>query len=290
MKHGRVTGKLAAVLLSAALVLLLGVFSVSAATTMKTKRKVALRTGPSKSAAAIIMIPKNTKVTAGVQEGNYTKVIYKKNSRSYGGWAYTKYLKGTSSSSGSGTKKKLATAIWFRTGPGVEYRQITAIEGGETVTVTGESGNWYKIRYKGVSGYIKKGYFVGETTTREVSTAIYLRSAPTKNATVRTVVPAYGKVTVHSRTSNNWYLVTYRNVTGYIYGGYFTTDSGSGATVRIVSTTIYLRSSTNISSTANVIAIVPQGAEVTVLYAANSKWNVVRYGSKTGYMRAGYFR
>ena len=289
MKRGKVTGKISALLLGAVLVLLLGTLTVSAATSMKTKKKVALRTGPSKSSAIIITIPKGASVLAGVEEGKYTKVIYKKNSRSYGGWAYTKYLKGSSSSSSSGKKKKMATAIYFRTGPGIEYKAMAVIEGGETVTITGESGNWYKIKYKGVTGYIKKGYCVGETPTREVSTAIYLRSAPHKDASVKTVVPAYGKVTVHSKTSNNWYLVTYKGTTGYIYGGYFTTDSGSGASSRIVKTTIYLRSSTDISSTRNVIAIVPAGAEVTLIQRANTKWNIVRYGSKTGYMRDGYF-
>ena len=289
MKRQKIAARLAALILGLMLALVIGAGCVSAATTMKTTKKCALRTGPSKSAAKIITIPKGAKVTAGVQEGKYTKVVYKKSSKSYGGWAYTKYLKSKSSSSGSSTKKKTATAIYFRKGPGIEYSAITVIEGGETVTVVGEYGNWYKVKYKGITGYLKKGYFTDETVTREVSTAIYMRTSPNKNATIKTVVPAYGKVTVHSRTSNNWYYVTYKNKTGYIYGGYFTTDSGSGATVRIVKTTIYLRSSINISSTANVIAIVPQGAEVTVLSQYNTKWYIVRYGSKTGYMRGGYF-
>jgi 2',3'-cyclic-nucleotide 2'-phosphodiesterase/3'-nucleotidase len=103
------------------------------------------------------------------------------------------------------------------------------------------------------------------------------------------VVPAYGKVTVHSRTSNNWYRVTYNGRSGYIYGGYFTTDSGSSANTRIVKTAIYLRSSTAISSRANIIATIQAGEEVTIVSQANSKWYIVRYGSKTGYLRAGYF-
>ncbi len=282
----------AAAVLGIVLILALGAVSASASVTMKTTKAVNLRTGPSSSAAKIIKIPKGATVTAGVSEGKWTKVVYR-GSKAYGGWAYSKYLKasgsGSSSSSSSGKTKTTATAIWLRTGPGTNYGKIRAIEGGEKVTVLGTSGSWYRVSYKGATGYLKQGYFTDETMVREVSTAIYMRTSPTKSASVILVVPAYGKVTVHSRTSNNWYRVTYNGRSGYIYGGYFTTDSGSSANTRIVKTAIYLRSSTAISSRANIIATIQAGEEVTILSQANSKWYIVRYGSKTGYLRAGYF-
>ncbi len=280
------------------LMLLFGTAAVSASTTMKTKKAAYLRTGPSSSSAKIVKIPKGKKVTAGVQDGSYTKIVYK-GSKTYGGWFPTKYLKSakssgssssSSSSSSSTTTRTLATAIWLRTGPGTNYSRIRAIEGGESVTVHSLNGTWYHVSYHGATGYIRQGYFVNETPIREVATAVYMRTAPTKSASVITVVPALAKVSVLARTSNNWCKVNYNGRTGYIYGGYFTTDSDNGQTVRITSTAIYLRSSTDVSSTRNVIAVVPAGAEVTIVSQVSTRFYLVRYGSTTGYMRSGYFR
>ena len=289
----------ASLILVIALMMLLCTTGVFASVTMKTKKAAYLRTGPTSSAAKIVKIPKGKKVTAGVQDGNYTKVVYKKGSKAYGGWFPTKYLKAvkkssssssSSSSSTSTTTRTLATAIWLRTGPGTNYTRIRAIEGGEKVTVLSLEGTWYKVTYNGYNGYIRQGYFINETPIREVATAIYMRTSPTKSASVITVVPALAKVSVLARTSNNWCRVTYNGMTGYIYGGYFTTDSDNGQTIRITTTTIYLRSGTDVSNTNNVIAIVPGGAEVTVVSQVSTRWYVVKYGGKTGYMRAGYFR
>lgn len=268
----------------------LGAQSVSASVTMKTTKAAYLRTGPSSGTAKIVKVPKGVKVTAGVSDGKYTKVIYR-GTKAYGGWFPSKYLKGSGSSgsSSSTTTKTTATAIWLRTGPGTNYARIRAIEGGEKVTVLSLNGTWYRVTYQGTTGYLKQGYFTDETMIREVATAVYLRTGPTKSASAILVIPTLGKVSILGR-SGNWYRVNYNGRVGYIYSGAFTTDNqSSGSSTRIVNTEIYLRSSTDISSTSNVIAILQRGEEVTVLSQPSSRWYIVRYGSKTGYLRSGYF-
>ncbi len=291
MKKRMTAFRVAAVVLGMLAVLMFGAVTAQASVTMKTTKAAYLRTGPSSKTTKIVKIPKGKTVTAGVSDGKYTKVVYRGN-KAYGGWFPTKYLKSTGGGgSSTGTTKTTATAIWLRTGPGTNYSRIRAIEGGEKVTVLGTSasGGWYKVSYKGQTGYLRQGYFTDETMVREVATAVYIRSTPSKNGTIIGVVPAYGKVSVYSRTSNNWCRITYNGKSGYIYGGYFTTDSGSSQTTRIVKTAIYLRSSADASSLSNVIDTVPQGAEVTIVSQPSSRWYIVRYGSKTGYLRSGYF-
>lgn len=291
MKNRRRKIFLAAMLIGV-MMLLAGAVSVSASVTMKTTKAAYLRTGPSNSTAKIVKVPKGVKVTAGVSDGKFTKVIYR-GTKAYGGWFPSKYLKGNNSGSGSSSSKTktTATAIWLRTGPGTNYSIIRAIEGGEKVTVLSLNGTWYRVQYQGVTGYLRQGYFTDETMIREVATAVYLRTGPTKSASAILVIPTLGKVTVLSR-SGNWYRVNYNGRTGYIYSGAFTTDSGSSSSsssTRIVNTTIYLRSSTDISSTRNVLAIIPGGSEVTVLSQPSSRWYIVRYNGRTGYLRSGYF-
>jgi uncharacterized protein YgiM (DUF1202 family) len=278
------------------LVMLFSAVPALASTTMKTTQAVKLRTGPSSSAAVIITIPKGKKVTAGISDSGFTKVIYKTGSKAYGGWAWSNYLKKTGGSSGSGTDtgttKQVATAIYLRTGPGTNYPYIRVIPGGGKVKILGFTETWYRVSYNGVTGYIKQGYLTNETMVREVRTAIYLRSTPTSttDSNIRLVVPAYGKVTVYGRYTGNWYRVSYKGTSGYMYGGYFTTESyNEVGTVRIVKTAIYLRSYASASGSSNIILTVPTGAEVTVLSRVSSSWLRVRYGSTTGYMRDGYF-
>lgn len=276
------------------LVMLLGAVPAMASTTMKTVEPVKLRTGPSASAAVIITIPKGKKVTAGVSDSGFTKVIYRSGSKAYGGWAWSNYLKktGGSSTGGTGTTKQVATAIYLRTGPGTEFPSIRVIPGGGKVKILGFTETWYHVSYNGVTGYIKQGYLTNETMVREVRTAIYLRSTPTSttSSNIRLVVPAYGKVTVYGRYSGNWYRVSYKGTSGYMYGGYFTTENYQEAgSVRIVKTAIYLRSYASASGSSNILLTVPTGAEVTVLSRVSSSWLRVRYGSTTGYMRDGYF-
>ena len=247
-----------------------------------------LRTKPSMSGAVQLVIPKNAYVSTGNQHGKWTYVQYQSGAKKHGGYVWTANMRSPSGS--TSLKRQLATAIWLRKGPGINYGKIRAIEGGETVTLLAEAGSWYKVRYAGRNGYIKSGYFVGETSVRQMVTAVYLRSGPSTSYRAKTVIPTNGKVTVLAQVSSKWYRVRYKGTTGYVTAGYFKTDGYNTSSKRIVKTTIFIRSSMDVSSRANVIAWVPANGEVTVLSQPTSRWYRVSYRGKTGYMRAGYFR
>ncbi len=51
-----------------------------------------------------------------------------------------------------------ASAVYLRSGPGTDYSALTILSGGTAVTLTGQSGDWYKISYGTQSGYMKAEY------------------------------------------------------------------------------------------------------------------------------------
>jgi uncharacterized protein YgiM (DUF1202 family) len=112
--------------------------------------------------------------------------------------------------------------------------------------------NWYQIKYKGQTGYIRGGHFTDDTSrvgapdaetgksgkskkntekkTDQIAqlkagqnavttTDVYLRSEAKTKSQSKIVVPK-GKTVKISGKTGNWYQTTYQNETGYIYGRY----------------------------------------------------------------------
>jgi uncharacterized protein YgiM (DUF1202 family) len=204
------------VFLLAVMAMVLGVsMTVSASTTVQVRKTAYLREAPSSTGDPIIKIKKNTYVTAGISQGKYTRVIYKKNGNTYAGWFYTSYL----SSGGSGVYRTVRTDVNLRTGPGTGYRRILTIPEGASVEVLGTKEGWYKVVYNGRTGYIAPGYFTGDTTIRYTTTASYLRSTAYKdpqNRNVITTIPANRAVTVIRITQSGWAYVNYNGRRGYV--------------------------------------------------------------------------
>jgi uncharacterized protein YgiM (DUF1202 family) len=205
-----------AVFLLAVMAMVLGAsLTVSASTTVRVKKTAYLRESPSSSGDPVIKIRKNTYVTAGISQGKYTRVIYKKNGHTYAGWFYSAYLSGELSP----YYKTVITAIYLRTGPGMSYRVIMTIPEGARVEVLGTKEGWYKVRYSGRTGYIARGYFKEDSFIRYTKTASYFRSTPYKDSQNRNVIcaiPANRAVTVLSYTDNGWAYCRYNGRLGYI--------------------------------------------------------------------------
>jgi probable enterotoxin D len=45
-----------------------------------------------------------------------------------------------------------------RTGPGTSYAILSQIKPGETYAITGETGTWYEIDFRGFKGYVSKSF------------------------------------------------------------------------------------------------------------------------------------
>lgn len=167
---------------------------------------------------------------------------------SYGGSSSSGSSSSGSSSSGStgsasGTGVINASAVRMRSGPGTGYGILGTYNKGTSMTVTGESGDWYKVRYNGSDGYVYKTYVTlsqgsGFTVTEKEDTeavvvsAVNMRTGPATGYTSMRVLGSGVRVTI-TGTSGNWSRVEYNGSTGYIFSSYLSTNlssSGSGST------------------------------------------------------------
>ncbi|MEA4929390.1 MAG: peptidoglycan-binding protein [Candidatus Limiplasma sp.] len=116
---------------------------------------------------------------------------------------------------------------------------LANINAGDTVTVLGKSGNFYKIKYNTVTGYAMIRYIDGAdestipVTSQDAMTAINsypydtstlarvkLRKTASETATSMLVIPEDALVTVYDVTSNGFAKVKYAGRTGYVMTAY----------------------------------------------------------------------
>ena len=114
-----------------------------------------VRKGPGVNYAKVGALYKNDTVTI-LEVGDQWHKI------SFGGttaYVSAQYIQVQSASSGSGTATvNVSGTLLVRSGPGQNYDRIGSLRNGATVTVTGQSGIWYKIQYSGTTGYVHGGY------------------------------------------------------------------------------------------------------------------------------------
>ena len=111
---------------------------------------------------------------------------------------------------------------------------IRRIPEGDYVTVTGETGNFYRVTYDGKTGYVFKQYV--EETSQTVNTgtgltatgypyttistdSVNLRKTASTSAARLTTIPKGATITVH-KLSGSWANVTYSGKTGWVVKDY----------------------------------------------------------------------
>ncbi|MBR0396672.1 MAG: SH3 domain-containing protein [Eubacterium sp.] len=147
-----------------------------------------------------------------------------------------KATKTTTTTKSSKKKRVMAEAIKMRSSMSTANNDnvIRIIPKGATVTIKAQkSNNWYKIKYKKKTGYIRGGHFTDDQSRMGIGavkpynkvtrTALNLRSTPASGTrtNIITAIPAGRTVTVIGREANNWLKVRYSGVTGFVKNGYF---------------------------------------------------------------------
>ena len=248
------------------------------------------------SSNIITNLAKGTKVTVLGKSGD--NWYYVETSSGRKGYVAAGYLSSSSSSSSSGTNKTTAVAVNLRSSAKVaDGNIILTVPAGRTVTVLGSTGNWYKVRYNGRTGYMKSGYFTDETSsssyvTEKTSANLRLRSttSTSSSSNIITTIPKGASVKVYKEVSGGWYYVAYGSRKGYVKSGYFASDSGtssSSGTSGKTTANVRLRSSRSTSSSSNIILVIPSGRTVTIL-GESGGWYKVRYNGQTGYVSSDY--
>ena len=108
------------------------------------------REGPSTSYKVIDTLKRGNIVQILEQGESWYKVKYGGRT----GYMYAKYLRVSSAEYG----KVTAGILNVRKGPSTSYAVLGKLSRGDTVMITGKSGNWYKIAYKSGTAYVYASY------------------------------------------------------------------------------------------------------------------------------------
>lgn len=213
---------------------------VSAATTKVATTAVNLRNKPTTSGSyAKVVVPEGGQVTVHSTSNGWSKVTYKKGSKSYNGYIYAKYLKDKPAPAPKKETRTIAEDLYMRSSKSTASTSniIYVLKKGVKVTILGyEADYWAKASYSYKSGgktvtktgYIRTGHFTDDKSrmsnyNEKTKTALNMRST-TSTATqsnIIRVIPKGKTVKVLSYVGSNWYKISYSGKTGYVKGGYF---------------------------------------------------------------------
>ncbi|MDO4459210.1 MAG: SH3 domain-containing protein [Clostridia bacterium] len=242
-----------------------------------TKQATSLYKTASSSSGVITSLPKG-KVGIRVQKtGNYYRVIAN---------SAVGYVKADDICVGNGIVN--ASGIDVVTKPAAGSSVVTTVTKGNRVTVLKESGDFYYIRTNGKFGYVNKAhvkkivkdftYKAAETCKLVQNTKIYKTSSLSSGALIS--LPK-GKTVSIVKWYNNYARVAYNNYVGYVPIEALKTFT-SGKTLcdlNIFSSTIEGRTR---------LALIPEGANVSIVKDYDNNWMEIRYNGIQGYVLSTY--
>lgn len=85
-----------------------------------------------------------------------------------------------------------------RSGAGMSYSVIGKLNNNKQVTITGESGNWYKINYNGSTAYVSKNYVT--TGSSNSSNSLTATNSTTTTSTTTTTTTSSTTTTTSTTT------------------------------------------------------------------------------------------
>lgn len=151
------------------------------------------------------------------------------------GYIRSDYVSGGGADSKAGYIK--GTGVRMRSGASTTSSILGVYNTGTQMTITGESGNWYKVSYSGRDGYVSKDYMTttkpdnGGGSTSQTGyikgNDVRLRSGAGTNYSILGTYNNGTPLTI-TGTSGNWTAVTINGVKGYVNSAYVTTTKSDG--------------------------------------------------------------
>lgn len=124
-----------------------------------------------------------------------------------------------------GTVNTVKDPLNVRKKPSIDSDKIGSIPKGDTVTVIGETDEWYEIEYGDKTGYVSKLYVIlkDEQQSEVVVTGVVktkddplnVREQPNANSKILGTVPKGGTVSIIS-DDGEWYEIKYGSGKGYV--------------------------------------------------------------------------
>lgn len=265
---------------------------------IKTTANLNMREGTNTSTKVIQVIQKGEKVEVIKKDGKWSQVKY--NGKT--GYVYNRYLAETTVK--KGTVKVGDSRLNVRTKASMSGKIIGKLYTGNKVEIKGEDGNWYKINYKGKTGYISKKYVkISSTTITEVEECsdvfqaqigFNVRTGPsTSYSQIGRLIK--GQVfQVKGKCSNGWYQIQYGSKTGYVSDKYLdkmeegSTDPQVIGTAKVDTKSTkdpYLSIRHGQGTDTEKLDEAKTGTELQILADKSpvKGWTKVRYNNLTGY-------
>ena len=232
------------------------------AASLTTTANLNMRSGPSVANSKVGYIPKGKSIQYISASNGWYKVKYNNTT----GWVLGSYVKwgGTTiNNNNNGSVKNTKTVtikenLNMRSGPSTSYNKVCLIPKGTTVTSTEQSNGWYKVKYKGLTGWVIGQYVtIGYSNNNNNNTSIYSVKYTTANLNMRRgastryskicSIPQGTQVTCIS-SSNGWYKVKYKGLTGWVLGQYLSTTKTSTNTKTVVTKIVISKSQTTLKA------------------------------------------
>ena len=115
---------------------------------------------------------------------------------------------------------KPASTLNIRQGPGTHYLSVGSLFCGETIQVTGQTGDWYTVKHNGKTGYCAVKYLArAQTLKGTAKLGLFIRSGPGIAHKDIGAIP-YGATVTAWGLSGGWFRVKRGDVVGYAYADY----------------------------------------------------------------------
>ncbi|MBN9648050.1 SH3 domain-containing protein [Terrisporobacter glycolicus] len=273
-----------------------------------TSANVNFRKGASTSSSIIETIPKNTTVeVVDKSTSGWYKVKYKGNT----GYVSKDYMKLNGSGSDDNTppsssEKGVTTGnLNFRKGASTSSSIIETIPKNTTIEVIDKStSGWYKVKYKGNTGYVSKDYVKlngsgsddntpPSSSEKGVTSAnVNFRKSSSTSSSIIATIPKNTTIEIVNKSNSKWYKVKYKGNTGYVSKDYVklngSNSNTSSSNKGVTSANLNLRKSASTSS--NIITTIPKNTTVEIVSKLSSGWYKVKYKSYTGYVVGSYMK
>ena len=274
-----------------------------------TTANVNFRKSASTSSSIIETIPKNTTVEViDKSTSGWYKVKYKGNT----GYVSKDYVKLNGSGSDDNTppsssEKGATTAnLNLRKSASTSSSIIATIPKNTTIEIVSKSNSkWFKVKYKGNTGYVSKDYVKlnGSSSNNETpstpssekgvtSANVNFRKSASTSSSIIATIPKNTTIEIVSKSNSKWYKVKYKGNTGYVSKDYVklngSNSNTSSSNKGVTSANLNLRKSASTSS--NIITTIPKNTTVEIVSKLSSGWYKVKYKSYTGYVVGSYMK
>lgn len=203
-----------------------------------------------------------------------------------------------------------ASALNVRSGPSTKNHKIGVVVKGTKLTVLEKVGEWYKIEYNGITGYVHGGYIKLESSSAQppssnsgnimargtvTASSLNVRAGAGTNFKVIGKLARNAKVDILEKVGA-WYKIKYGSSVGYVHGDYVKLDTSSNTSSRGEQSTsvgIVTASGLNVRSGPGTnyskVGILYRNSQVIIL-GQSGVWYKIKFGSTTGYVHSAYVK